>query len=90
MYTVYIGTVCVFPKSHCYLLQFYAVMYTRAGKFLWYPQIDHTLHKYIHTHTCSEEVDRMKRAYEAMQRDMEAAASQGDAAVKFALSRMSC
>jgi hypothetical protein len=48
--------------------------------------------QYIHTytHNCREEVDKLKRAYEAMQRDMEAAASQGDAAVKFALSHMSC
>ena len=41
-------------------------------------------------HTCSEEVGKLKRAYEVMQRDMEAAASQADAASKFALSRMSC
>jgi hypothetical protein len=37
----------------------------------------------------SEEVDKLKRAYEAMERDMEDA-SQNNAATKYAVSRMSC
>jgi len=87
----YMNVSTYMPAAHTYIQVFIDHIHIHTcNAHLHTHTYTHAARTYTYIHKCSDEVGKLKRAYEAMQRDMEAAASQAGEANKYALSLMSC